>query len=657
MAKFRATDPETGEAFIVEAASADAVTRGEYTRVEEGGTKSSMLDQAMDSGADTLRGFNYGLAQMMSGGLLEEIGAIPMQFRLGDRAELTDYATEGLQANERPVPVEQSNYSIAFNQIGEDAARARQDAPWAYGAGEAIGVAGPSMGFPAATGLGARTAAGALEGGFYGANLAEPGEGIEGGAAGALLGGGMAATVPPLLGLATDAVGGVLAAGNRGFPTPQSRAAELTRRVLERDGISAEQIPRMLDEVGPEGRLIDISPNAMVAANAESSKIGPVRQIADTELRGRQQGSQRRLIEAAQEGIPNNWGDDYHGTLRSIVRNREAQSADAYTRAYANPIQQTPELDRILNSKSSSVQDAKRRAEEALTLKGAGSQVVGGHVQFYDEIKRALDDMIGSAFRGGERSRGRDLLMVKRNLLGELDRQNPDYARARSIFAGGTELENALTFGRELLTGKQRYADVQEIVQDFTESEMTTFRIGVVQSVIDAVEEASASPEAMHNAAKRVANSTRARELLRVAFPDDESFNGFIRTVDAEEGMTMRNQRILRNSATAERQMGASSLAGDAAGLGFDVATKNAPGILFRLIHKLSTRKLDDETARELGQLLLGRHRPDDLVRQLSAPPVIRAAERQMPRASWDEALSRGSRWFPPIMLEQSYGE
>lgn len=101
-------------------------------------------------------------------------------------------------------------------------------------------------------------------------------------------------------------------------------------------------------------------------------------------------------------------------------------------------------------------------------------------VEYWDLIKRNLDDKILSAQKKGDKNMARILLTSKNKLLKELDAVSPDYAKARKIFSNESEVLKELTdsnLGKIKNLTDLQLKNVSKILFDPTEIDPKTLNI------------------------------------------------------------------------------------------------------------------------------------------------------------------------------------
>lgn len=448
---------------------------------------------------------------------------------------------------------------------------------------------------------------GAAGGAIYGAGSSEEGERTEGAAIGGALGG---ATVP--VGVAAGHVGKSLwtklvqPAARVALNSPRTQAVRNVLQALEADDIMPDEAFRRLQELGPDAVLADLGENMSATARGAAGKLGRAKTIASSFLTGRQQGQSSRLFNSIFESQGADAVDigDFRRGFLNFMTSRQSAAAPLYEEAMQSPLQMTDTLKAILNRPA--MRDALRQATTFMQNEGGGVS----HMRLIQYAKEALDDRIGSAIQSGNRNEARILTRLKNQLLEEVDAQVPSYQQARAMFAGEAQLRDAADMGRGLFTstGSMRSAaDVDSIelaLENMAKSEKDAFRIGVVRGLIDAVE---TSPNT-RNVAQQLIRSPRSRQVLRLAFDSEESFERFLNTAQAESTFSQTTNKVLSGSRTAEFMQdiqnvdrGASALRAATQG-GSDPISSG-----IQMLKQLGFGDASDETLEEMAKLLFSR--------------------------------------------------
>ena len=113
-------------------------------------------------------------------------------------------------------------------------------------------------------------------------------------------------------------------------------------------------------------------------------------------------------------------------------------------------------------------------------------------LQFWDYVKRGLDDQIGAAYRGGQNDTGGSLTGLKNKLLGELDNAAPAYSAARKSAFDTFNASDAYDAGTNSLQMMNaiKTADMKASLAQMTPQQRNIFGVGqasqMAQSVMNA---------------------------------------------------------------------------------------------------------------------------------------------------------------------------
>lgn len=191
----------------------------------------------------------------------------------------------------------------------------------------------------------------------------------------------------------------------------------------------------------------------------------------------------------------------------------------------------------------------------------------------FDAAKQELDDMIDAARRGGENNLARLLTGFKNDLLtavhapnaaGEPTR-NVLYQQARNAWGSAAENREAIELGRAALRENSEVSVEQ--FRNLTPGQQTYFRQGFLESARNAL-----GARRSGNDATLPFQSARVQELLREIIPNTRGTQGafadrsgrFGEYLSRQERMGQTRNRVLGNSATAQRQQDDAEFAADA---------------------------------------------------------------------------------------------
>lgn len=554
---------------------------------------------------------------------------------------LTGLDAEQAQLLGQPTAAFSENYRGLRDAERMENAQARRDNPYFYGAGEftggfAIPGGGAFKGAQALanatrlTPLGGLAVSGGLGGAIGGAGYSEAD--LVDGEVGEFaqdvgVGSGVGAVLAPVAGKGIELVGRGLSnvAGGlrrRLASTPEEQARLRVARALADEELgTVQQVRERLDELGPEARLADIGPVLQHEAIVASKGARGGRRFAQEAVEARQRGQEGRLMDVTQETIDPKWRN-YNEYRRTLREEGKAQSSAAYDAADQVPITATPEMSRIAQTPIWQAAEAKARKNigNKIDIGGDGGAPGGSgqySTRFMDQIGRELKDAADSAYRKGANERARDIRNIRRAWYDEIYKQNPALQEAMSIYRGSAALNEAAETGRDILRGNRVFADdLDEIMAEYSTSEVDSFRVGLMRGIFDRLESATET----QSSGGRLLNSSRVNKLLRRFFKDDETaMNKFMNAVEAENRMQGTRNKVMGGSPTSELTRGADQVPDLARGRGVIGAVQD---ILLKLgAEEPDLRKLTEADFEEISRIMFGKL-SDDQIQQLLTPTL-----------------------------------
>ena len=368
------------------------------------------------------------------------------------------------------------------------------------------------------------------------------------------------------LGVVAGPLGNTVARGasriGRVFTSPEQKAARYVAEKLAQSSDTPQSWAARQAEATSTGKpaaLADTGPQgARDAAAMAAREPGQGREFAQGVLRARQEGQGARVTQDLQQTSGTST-QGYVSTVDDITARQQAAAKPAYDQAFANksPIA-TPKMTEVINrpSAKSALQRGLRIAadegidESELVIRDAAGNITGVTTKGADFVKRGLDDMIESAQRTGDNQAARALTMLKKQLLDEVDRVNPAYAKARQTFAGHAANKRALEQGRKAHTSHPD--QIKADMDGLTPGEREAYKTGFVQRVVEEVENAPDGADAVRRIFGNPAKRARLKSIL-----GDERFAQLEKRLAVEAQMSETNKAARLGSQTAER-MGAS---------------------------------------------------------------------------------------------------
>jgi hypothetical protein len=438
---------------------------------------------------------------------------------------------------------------------------------------------------------------GAGAGGIYAAGQANPGERIKD----AAMFSGMGGMLSPVFGWA----GGRLLDGlswigqktlEKLSQTPKSQAERIVRQAVQDEGLSGEEAALILQELGPDGMLMDVGENLRGVARAATDQPGPAKAVLRNVLDDRQQGQQGRIMGSVvdETGIEPGAARQF---VARIQQERSAQAKPLYDEAFGQGLERSARLDAIFARPV--VRNAMRRAEAIARNEGYPPESSLGLLQRVHYAKQALDSQISREIRqaGKITPETRAKIVAKNELLEAVDEQNPAYAKARQIWSDATSLEDAVDLGRGLF--KMRPAELRHLTNSMTEGERLGFRAGAVEAIQDTLDNVDMN----FNAVRRLVGKKSLQERMRHLFDSDESFNSFIDDLNKEVEFMRTRQVVSGGSPTSQNLAGQGALSATAEGQAF-WQTDTVGKAVIALRKLIGKQKISPETLAELTKHL-----------------------------------------------------
>lgn len=543
------------------------------------------------------------------------------------------------------------DFSTAYNQTRQQEQQAQEQAseqhPYITGAAEVAGnlpfllVPGLGEGKAAMTAaealprIGQAIKSGAIAGGLFGAGQqtsqgATPldiAEGAGGGAlAGAALGGVFGSGVE-----GASQVGNRVASIVRGKRDAGAEAARLVTGALKSDekqvmatagdkaGLNSAQ------QAGTDVRLADFGGGTTKALLRTATNLSPeARDIVGETVypRFEQQGTRvGRFIRSHFGGIDSDVGQD---AIKSEARR---QNKPLYQSAYraGEGGMFSPELERLASSPAvhEAVQGALQRGGNRSVAEGMGAfnphvtfengilrvSKRGGvpgypDMQFWDYVQRELRDAVNVAKRAGRGEEADALGSLHRQLLAELDKINPAFARARGTAAAFFKASDALEAGANFVHDTSiSNAKAAQVIAKMKPAERELFKRGFAAELASRIERIGDNRSVLNSI---FVNNGPARQRILLALGPDDA--GRLEALLRIEGIVDRTRRALGNSTTMQQGADAGKFAGVLAGIeGLKGAVNPAYLVAIPLIWagRQSAKQIDERVFTEVAKLLM----------------------------------------------------
>ena len=416
----------------------------------------------------------------------------------------------------------------------------------------------------------AQVGTGAITGALAGAGSADIGERMAGAKLGGTVGGIAGAAIPAAtktLGAVgskavdvTAGIPGVQRVGQAiGAATGQSidyanRAKEKLLEAMARDKTQLSDIDAVLRSATKPVGIVDVAgENVRSLADVAQKYPGVARQEGRIALEERGAGQADRIKSDISTYL-GDFTDPFDFTAQVAQRQRQAANP-LYKSAYQYGEVTDPEVLKFLELPQ--FKQGLKEAENLLAAKGEVVDLSRPTVEALDNMKQGIDALIEKetdAVTGKVTKLGSIYINKKNEFLKALDDAVPDYGKARQAFAGDAEIIEATRNGQNFF--KLTPAQAQREFASLNPSQQEAYRIGAIDALKNNIDKAKDTADVR----KRIFGSVQERDRIKTLFPDADSFNSFERDMTTEASMRKTQEKILGNSTTMERQLGAQGL-------------------------------------------------------------------------------------------------
>lgn len=533
--------------------------------------------------------------------------------------------------------------SKAYNQKLEAERRmntiAGAEHPVANTAGEIAGMVasapiggGLAKGATTAARLGRAAATGAGQSALYGFGT---GEGVQGRVGNAVVQG---------------ALGGVMGAGGSALVDAGSAAAPYLRNVLPMGAVSPQteavkkvagalvsdaggdvnlarqnvaQIPR-LNAAGVPAVIADAGDAATQRLGRAASNLSPQ---ADQAIRSATQDrfhAQGDRTDQFIKGVIGNF--DSVDTQEALQEAARKANRPAYNFAYAQgdkPIW-SPTLERLTSSPAvvEAMRGAAQRGKDRAVTEGFGGfnpgvtvdssglvafrrgptgQPTYPNLQYWDYVKKELDDAAGNALKNNKKGEASTLTDLAAQLRGELDTQVPSYAGARAGAARFFGASDALEAGKTFLGSRMSNSEARQALAKMSPAEKQLFAMGYASQFTKAIREMGDSRNILNS---QFVNSTAARErnVMALGQQNAKALETHLRV----EQIMDRMRTAMGNSTTARQLADIAAFGTVGAGYGYWTGQSSPTvGAMIAAGARYGKITVNRRVAEEVGRMLM----------------------------------------------------
>jgi hypothetical protein len=329
-----------------------------------------------------------------------------------------------------------------------------------------------------------------------------------------------------------------------GFGDNNQMADRLIVEALRKDGVDPNQaLARLQGMQRGEATLADVGENTAALLRRASAAPGQARQETQTALSNRAaerapriSGDLRTLMSAS---------PDFYTDITDLMAKRRTDAQALYGTAWANAPVITPQsapniwgMRDLPSFKEAMKAGMRRLSDMGLPLNSPQNVFRGLH-----ETKLALDDMIETEMRQGNRNQAATLLSMKERLLRDMDDVSGPYKIARQAYAGDSEMLEAMNQGRNIYTLPEQ--ELRGFITRFSSnpSEYDAFRAGIAQAMLERVRAGGQNADPLQLVFPR-----GSEQRIRGAFRDDQAFEEFRNRLLEERTMLRTETAGLRRN-------------------------------------------------------------------------------------------------------------
>ena len=276
-------------------------------------------------------------------------------------------------------------------------------------------------------------------------------------------------------------------------------------------------------------------------------------------------------------------------TFRAAIADAEKRGSDraaiAGFKAVRNPFEFTPD------------------GGVTLKVNPDGSRALPS-LDFWDQVKRNLDGMIGTAQRQGDRTVVADLTGLKRKLTEALDQAVPEYRTARQGAAAFFGADDALDAGRKAFSMTKQVPELRKAHAAMSGPEKDAAAVGYASSLIDAIDASRDRVNVINNLFG--SESARARNQLFLGSQRARELEAYVKV---EQTLDLLRNAVSGGSNTTQQLFASGALGGGAGFLfsGGDLGTAGGWAFLAsagRRGLQMIGKRVDDQVMKRVAEML-----------------------------------------------------
>jgi len=316
-----------------------------------------------------------------------------------------------------------------------------------------------------------------------------------------------------------------------------------------------------------------------VKTRLDARQRGPENPFAPVDPAAPPDGQMARVLDDVERALQLRSSGTARQTETAIQQRQSAEGQRLYSQAFQNQdaFDIQPALDGLALTAQQYPAPFQSRLLRALNLfrDNSPQRMPVNNLQRFDASKKALDDMIEQAQRGGQNNLVRELTGFKSNLLNHVHAPDPTtgaptlntiYSDARNAWGSAAENRQAIQLGREALNQGSEIGIDQ--YQNLTRGQQQLFRLGFSETLRNMV-----GPKTAGNDITKLFQQRRIQELMSEMIPRSQRGGVFANRperfgdlMNREARMVQTRNVALGGSPTARNHQDDLGFAGDALG-------------------------------------------------------------------------------------------
>lgn len=398
--------------------------------------------------------------------------------------------------------------------------------------------------------------------------------------------------------------------------TARDRALDIVRDTMRRAGSTPDQIEAEI----ARGEALGMKPEVLAdylgdqgARRLYSTRTlgGEAASKAVDRLANRGEGTSARVAEDVQRATAQR-GQSLT-QLDARIENRRKLGGQLYRKAFEHGAVTDSDTLELLNNPrvASIIKKAADRRSVVADLQGEKyaplyRQTENGPVlartptvEDLHLLKTSLDDDIRQAYQAGEGQLGGALRDFKNRIVNNLEREVPAYRKARELYKGDIEIEEAINNGRADILRKP----VDQLRRDFAAlsgAEQDAYRSGAIDAILSRKVDTKVDSA---DFARSLWGNADSRNRLKILVKNEDELARLAKQFDREQRMARTNRAVLGGSPTAMRQ---ADIEDQVAGTLADVVTQGPQGAFVSTVQRWIRRAggLTEPVADDVAKLL-----------------------------------------------------